>query len=305
MHQTSHRLLLGLACMVSAIAVSGAHAQGLAVGQTATQVNLRGMNQFNTGLDGGGSFDWYEVGGRVGALRQLTPTVSAGMSLDYSYQKWNWSNPAALGGVKPWAGINTTEIGLNLTYAPTPDLRFSVIPTIEWASESGVGTAGSAIYGGLASVTKTFSPGLTLGLGAGVFREFDKTSALPFLVVNWKITDRLTLRNPLPAGPAGGAGLELEYAATDRWTLGVGGAWRKYRFRLNDSGPFAGGVGQNKMIPVFAWASYAFSRTSAMDIYAFANFAGNVQAQSADKSTTLNTGYKTGVGLAVNFTHRF
>lgn len=294
-----------VACATLTLTVSSVQAQSLMPGQTVGQVSLRGMNQFNTGLDGGGDFDWYEVGGRVGMLHQFSPAFSAGMSVDYSYQKWNWNAPSALGSVAPWTGINTTELGLNLTYAPRPDLRFSVIPTIEWSGESGVGTSDSAIYGGLASVTRTFSPDLTLGIGAGVFRELDKTSAFPFLVINWKITDRLTLKNPLPAGPAGGAGLELEYAATDRWTLGVGGAWRKYRFRLNDSGPFAGGVGQNRMIPVFARASYAFTRATAIDLYAFATFAGNVQAQSADQQTTLNTGYNTGFGLAVNFTHRF
>lgn len=300
-----HTLFTAVACTALTVSMSAVHAQSLSPGQTAGQVNLRGMNQFKTGLDGGGDFDWYEVGARIAALHQFSPTFAAGASLDYSYQKWNWSNPGAFGSLAPWSAINTTKLGLNLTYSPSPDLRFSVIPTIEWSGESGVGTSDSALYGGLASVSKTFSPDLTLGIGAGVFREFDKTSAFPFLVINWKITDKLTLKNPLPAGPAGGAGLELEYAANDRWTLGVGGTWRKYRFRLNDSGPFAGGIGQNRMIPVFARASYAFSRTTAVDLYAFATFAGNVQAQSADQQTTLNTGYDTGIGLAVNFTHRF
>src|SRR5690554_910940 len=171
-----HTLFTAVACTALTVSMSAVHAQSLSPGQTAGQVNLRGMNQFKTGLDGGGDFDWYEVGARIAALHQFSPTFAAGASLDYSYQKWNWSNPGAFGSLAPWSAINTTKLGLNLTYAPSPDLRFSVIPTIEWSGESGVGTSDSALYGGLASVSKTFSPDLTLGIGAGVFREFDKTS---------------------------------------------------------------------------------------------------------------------------------
>jgi hypothetical protein len=196
-------------------------------------------------------------------------------------------------------------VGLALQYSPTPGLRFGFNPSIEWAGEDGVGTKSSAIYGAVLSASNTFSKDLTLGVGAGVFRELGENKVFPFLVINWKITDQLTLRNPLPAGPAGGAGLELAYAINSNWSIGAGGAYRKYRFRLNDSGPFAGGVGQNRMIPVFARVSYAFTPKTSLDFYAVAVTSGNVQAQSADGQSSFNTGYDTGLGLAINFSHRF
>lgn len=295
-------ILAGVLCLTaSALAI----AQPLPPGRTVTQFSISGLNQFDTGMDGGGSFSWADASGSLRVLHQFTPTVSAGVSAEYAYQKWNWSNPAAFGSRQPWGAINTTKLGLSFGYAPSPDLRFMIAPSVEWAGETGVGTADSAIYGALLTATKTFSPDLTLGIGAGVYRELDETRAFPFLLVNWKISDQWTLKNPLPAGPAGGAGLELQYSPNDRWAFGLGGAWRNYRFRLNDSGPFAGGIGQNRLIPVFARVSYAFTPTTSLDFYAVAMFAGNVQAQSADKMTTLNTGYSTGFGLAVNFSHRF
>ena len=51
-----------------------------------------------------------------------------------------------------------------------------------------------------AAGTRIFSPDLVFGVGAGVFRQIDETKVFPFLVVNWKITDRLRLGNPLQAG---------------------------------------------------------------------------------------------------------
>jgi hypothetical protein len=282
-----------------------AQSQLLPVGATATSFSLTGLNQFRTNMSGGGNFDWYEVDARLRVLRQFSSEWAAGFSVSYGYDRWTWRNPTAFGGQAPWGGISTPSVGLTLQYSPTPGLRFGFNPSIEWAGEDGVGTSSSAIYGAVFSASNTFSKDLTLGLGAGVFRELGENKVFPFLVVNWKITDQLTLRNPLPAGPAGGAGLELAYAIDSNWSIGAGGAYRKYRFRLNDSGPFAGGVGQNRMIPVFARVSYAFTPRTSLDFYAVAVTSGNVQAQSADGLRTLNTGYDTGLGLAINLSHRF
>ena len=303
-----NRSSLAISLATSAILLSlvgPAQSQPLPVGATSTSFSLTGLNQFRTNMSGGGDFDWYEVDARLRVLRQFSSEWAAGFSVSYGYDRWTWRNPAAFGGQAPWGGISRPSVGLALQYSPTPGLRFGFNPSIEWAGEDGVGTSSSAIYGAVFSASNTFSKDLTLGLGAGVFRELGENKVFPFLVVNWKITDQLTLRNPLPAGPAGGAGLELAYAIDSNWSIGAGGAYRKYRFRLNDNGPFAGGVGQNRMIPVVARVSYAFTPRTSLDFYAVAITSGNVQAQSADGLRTLNSGYDTGLGLAINLSHRF
>lgn len=281
------------------------HAQPVAPGTTSTSFSLTGINQFSTGLDQGGNFNWFETDARLRMTRQFSSEWAAGFSVGYGYDKWFWNDARAFGNQAPWKNISTPSIGLSVQYSPLPGLIFAFNPSIEWAAEDGVGTAGSSIYGAVISAANRFNKDLTLGIGAGVFRELGETKVFPYLVVNWKITDKLTLRNPLPAGPAGGAGLELAYAIDSQWSVGVGGAYRKYRFRLNDSGPFAGGVGQNRMIPVFARVSYAFTPSTALDFYASAVTGGIVQAESADGSRSQSVGYNTGLGLALNFSHRF
>lgn len=281
------------------------HAQPVAPGTTSTSFSLTGINQFSTGLDQGGNFNWFETDARLRMTRQFSSEWAAGFSVGYGYDKWFWNDARAFGNQAPWKNISTPSIGLSVQYSPQPGLIFAFNPSIEWAAEDGVGTAGSSIYGAVISAANRFNKDLTLGIGAGVFRELGETKVFPYLVVNWKITDKLTLRNPLPAGPAGGAGLELAYAIDSQWSVGVGGAYRKYRFRLNDSGPFAGGVGQNRMIPVFARVSYAFTPSTALDFYASAVTGGIVQAESANGSRSQSVGYNTGLGLALNFSHRF
>lgn len=280
-------------------------AQPMAPGATQTRFSVTGLTQFKTDLDGGGDFNWSGFNARLGVDRQFSPALALGVNVKYGYEDWSWSAPAAFGAQAPWGSISTPGLGLSVTYAPTATLRLGVRPSIEWAGEEGVGTDSSALYGAVFSATNTFSNDLTLGLGAGVFREFGENKVFPFLAVNWKINDDWTLKNPLPAGPAGGAGLELAYEISPRWTLSAGGAYRSYRFRLNNSGPYAGGVGQHRLIPIFARVNYAFTPKTSLDLYAVASAGGNVQVESADGLQTLNSGYDTGIGLAINLSHRF
>lgn len=293
---------VGVGCLIAASWVS---AQSLAVGQNLVAGSVTGVTQLSTNLKEGGSFSWYDAGARVSVLRQLTSEFSGGFNLGYSHQGWSWSNPKAFGGQQPWSGVNYTSVGLNLGYNPTANWRLGLMPMVQWRAEDGVGTGGSAVYGAVVNAAHTFSPDLTLGLGAGVFKEFDDTKVFPYLVVNWKITPKLTLKNPLPAGPAGGAGLELSYELNQAWTLGVGGAYRQDRFRLNNSGPAAGGIGQNTYIPIFARASYAFTPKTSLDFYLAAMSGGQVKVTSADGTQTVSDNYNTGIGLGVNLSHRF
>lgn len=284
---------------------SPAQGQPVAPGTTETRFSITGLNQFDTGLEQGGDFDWYGFNAGLSVSRQFTPSFKAGASVKYGYESWSWNDPKAFGGQAPWGAISTPGLGLSLSYSPAPGLKLGVSPSIEWAAEDGVGTTSSSIYGAVFSATNTLSKDLALGLGVGVFKELGENQVFPFFVINWKLTDDLTLKNPLPAGPAGGAGLELAYELNDRWTISAGGAYRNYRFRLNDTGPFAGGIGQNRLIPIFARATYLLAPSTSIDFYAIAVTDGNVQVETADGLQTLNTGYDTGLGLAVNLSHRF
>jgi hypothetical protein len=64
-------------------------------------------------------------------------------------------------------------------------------------------------------------------------------------------------------------------------------------------------VGQNRLIPVFARVSYALTLATSIDFYAIAALGGNAQIESADGTQKLNNSYDTGLGLAVNLSHRF
>ncbi len=280
-------------------------AQPAPAGTTVTSVGLTGLNQFDTGLGSGGSFNWQDATANINVTRQFTNQVAAGVNVRYGYQNWKWTSPTAFNGRGPWSSIETPALGMSFFYAPSPEWRLGFVPTVEWSGESGTGTGGTATYGAVMSAARRFSKDLTLGLGAGVFRQIDQTKVFPYLIVNWNITDKLRLSNPLPAGPSGGAGLELSYALSQKWTLAGGGAYRSYRFRLNDTGPVPGGIGQNKFVPLFGRLSYQIAPSTRVDLYAAATVGGNLSVVDASGNTPYSDSYKTGVAAALSLSHRF
>ncbi|WP_108509058.1 DUF6268 family outer membrane beta-barrel protein [Polynucleobacter acidiphobus] len=270
-------------------------------------VSVVGINQFNTNLNSGGSFGWSYASASLGLLNNVSPVTTVGVSLRYETEFWNWSNMQAysLGGKNPWGTIQSPGISFVYSHKFDSDWKLNLIPTIESTAEQGAELGNSLTYGAIVNASKQLSPTLNLGLGTGVFRQIDTNRIFPFIVIDWKITDRWNLNNPFPGGPAGGAGLELSYAVTPQFKISGGAAYRSYRFRLSNSSAYAGGVGQNKFVPIFARFSYAFDRTTLLDLYTIANVGGSVSAIDSSGNTVLSTNYKTAPAIALSLVKRF
>ena len=306
----SHRpstTAVGLSALIAAAVLDPAFAEGAkpGVGNVTSSGAITGINQFDTALDHGGSFHWTGVQVGASVSRQFTPQLAAGFSLRYDYQDWNWDRPPAFGGRVPWSRLDAPLVGLNLSYAIAPDWRVGFSPSVEWSGESGAKASDSLNYGALLTATRTFSPDLVVGLGVGIFRQIDENKVFPFVVVKWKITDRLRLGNPLQAGPAGGAGLELAYALSDRWEVGGGGSYRSYRFRLKEDGPVPGGIGENRFIPLFARLSYSFGKATRADFYAAGFVNGKLAVSNAGGKEIYSDEYASAPAIGLTLSHRF
>ncbi len=298
----NRRIAIALAASTLAATVG---AQSLPPGTTVSSVALTGITQFDTDLDSGGSFRRSEVVASGELLRQFTPQFAAGMSVRYQFAQWNFDQPKAFGGRAPWGDIQAPQIGATFLYAPNEDWRIVVAPTLEWAYEDGASAGDAQIYGAVVIASRVFSPTLTLGVGGAVFRQLYQTKVYPFITVDWRINDQWRLSNPLPAGPAGGAGLELTYQPRDGWETGFGGAYRSTVFRLNDEGTVPGGIGEQTAIPLFLRISHDFSRQTRLDFYAIALVNGKLTVNNPSGDEVFSDKYKTAPALALSLRHRF
>jgi len=245
-----------------------ARAQGNPPGTITVSSAVTGVHQFTGDLEQGGDVQWSSVSFSGSVTRQFVPAFAAGLSVRYGYEDWRFGSPAAFDGKAPWLCLQRPGASLNLSLALSKTLVVSVSPTVELAYDSRANTDDAMIYGAVLSAAKVFSPRFTLGAGASVTRQFYSVKTSPFVIVNWKITDRLRLANAVPAGPEGGAGVELRYALTPDWELAGGGVWRSDRWRLEEHGDSAGNVGETSFIPMFVRLSRKFGPMVKLDLYA-------------------------------------
>jgi hypothetical protein len=298
-----NRRLLLLAAMAAAPLL--AHAQELPPGTTVSSAALTGIAQFDSNLDAGGSFRWAGGIASGSVLHQFTRQFAAGFSLRYDFQQYRFSNPTAFGGVAPWGDINQPQIGATFIYAAAEDWTVVVSPSVGWAYENGARTGDALNYGAVAIATRGFSPTLSLGVGAAVFRQINETRTFPFLAIDWQIDDRWKLANPFPAGPTGGAGLELSYAFAEGWEAGFGGTYRSFAFRLDQAGPVPGGIGETTSIPVFIRLSRNMGPRSQFDFHAVALANGRLRVKNPEGNDLASDNYRIAPALALTFRHRF
>ncbi|MGH7185484.1 MAG: DUF6268 family outer membrane beta-barrel protein, partial [Pseudomonadota bacterium] len=262
-----HRWSCAAATVLAALfAVTGAaHAQDTGWNPF---VAVTPIYQGSADLDNGGDFSFSGVTVRAGVARDLGGGNRAGVTFNYDYLNYSFSNPVAFGGVAPWNTVQRYGVTVPLSFPLRDGWSFGVAPSVDWFRENGAKSGDSVAWGATFSATKQFQDGNRIGVGLGVFEQIEDTVVVPFLAIDWRLSDRWRLINPLAAGPTGGAGLELDYRFDGGWTMGVGVAYRRYRFRLSETGPVPNGVGEERGVPVFFRATYGFTRQLSLNMYA-------------------------------------
>jgi hypothetical protein len=230
--------------------------------------------QGRVALGGAGRFEAAGMLLRAGVDGPVGGGRRAGLSLAYDYTEYAFSPP--VGQSAPWTDVH--HVGLSAPFLVLWPGGWGLFasPSVDLFLEDGADLGEAIAYGAVVAVAKQLGQGLRLGIGVSVYYRLGEPGILPFPVVDWRITERLRLTNPLPAGPTGGAGLELSFQVDPRWTIGAGGAFRSVRFQLRDRGPFPGGAGEERAIPAFVHAGRSLGRFFALDLYAGALFVGRL-----------------------------
>jgi hypothetical protein len=270
-----------------------------------SSASLGGLARLRADIDGGGHFS--VNAGRASATlgRTFGTDIVADAGFSYTYEDWRFGTPDAFGPSAPWGAINQPSIGASLRYRYSDRLTLLLAPQVEWNYETGASASDGLSYGAVLGGLYTYSPALTVGLGAGVFRQVNRTQVFPFVIVNWQISDKLSLSNPLEAGPTGGPGLELTYEINEAWDAGVGVAFRDTRFRLRRDGPTPNGIGQDKGVPVFAHVAFSPTASLTVDFYAGAVVNGNLRVLDSNGSTVTSSDYDAQPVLGIRASYAF
>ena len=261
--------------------------------------------QFETDMDNNGQFGVQRHLIRFDVSRSIVPKWTAGLGVSLDYERWQFSNIAGLHSVDIWDEIIRPGISVPIFYTPSQKWRFGLIPSLTYAGATGAETDKALSYGGVISGTYVFTPDLMIGIGAGLFERLDQFEMFPYLVVNWKVNEQFRITNPFTAGPVGPAGLELVYSPLSDIEIGVGGAYRSYRFRLDDSSLVADGIGEVDFWATFFRVGWKLNRTYRFDINGGLLLDGNITIEDSDSEKLGKSAFDTAPFIGMTLQGRF
>jgi hypothetical protein len=228
----------------------------------------------------------------------------AGLTISYDHTAYDFTVPGALGQAKPWTDVQHLGAGPTLLLLGPAPWSFLVHPSADFFLEDGADWGKSLIYGGVLGVARSFGPN-RIGLGLSIYSRLEQLSVIPFPFVDWRLTRTLRLINPLPAGPTGGAGLELAFDPGGGFTLGGGAAYRSIRFRLRSDGPFPGGIGEEHAFLAFVHAGVRLGRMFMLDGYTGALLGGVLRVEDAGGHRISERDFDPAALVGVTVTGRF
>jgi len=276
MHTKSIATLIPALCTLALPAIAQPTAPQAAPNRSsAPEVSLSMSHVWFDGadLDSGGELESNHSYLRAGIDWQRGRGESIGLSIGAAAHSYSFDN---IGGTEPWDDVASYSLGLNWRRPHGDAGMWFVAPSVDFSGASGADFGDSLTYGTVASYAHRFSDSLTLGFGIAAFHGLEDSNVFPVILIDWQINDRWSVGNPFRPGPVGPAGIELVYAVSADFEIGLGGGWRSNRFRLDDDGTVPDGIGEVQGVPAFLRLSWKLNDAFSADLFAGMFLAGEV-----------------------------
>ncbi len=241
--------------------------------------------QFDSDLDEGGSYTASRFNIQAGQGYAWNPRTSISLALSYSNDGYSFSKGegAGIATLTPWDTVHSVSISTPMRRGITDEWSAFFIPSLRSTGESGAEFNETLTGGAFAGVAYRFGDRLTLGPGIAVITQLEESaSVFPVLIINWKITDRISLETGRGLAATLGPGLSVNYRASQQWNLAIGGRYEKLRFRLDKDGKNPNGIGEDKAIPLFANCTYRFNPKATLSLVGGVELDGELQVEDAD-----------------------
>jgi len=273
-----------------------------------TVVRGGAIYQFDTDLDEGGHYSSARYNVEVAQNYAWSRQDTATLSLSYSFDGYDFSGGAPIGIAfdNLWENIHTFAISAPLRKGIGDNWTAFLIPSLRSTGESGAEFSETITGGGFAGASYRVNDRLTIGPGIGAFSQLEESASIfPVLIVNWKITDKLSLETGRGLAATLGPGLTLNYKATGKLRLGVGGRYEKLRFRLDKDGDVASGVGEDSSFPIFANCSYSVNRKSSISLVAGLETGGELLVENSKGYSIIEESSDSGLFTGITFNAKF
>jgi len=221
--------------------------------------------------------------------RRVGQSWFAGFSVGYGEDRYRFNETP--GSFSPWENIRTLQFGLPLRYMANDKWMLFGLPVLRYSAESDADLGDGREFGLIGGASYRFSNKLTIGPGLGAFKGIgDENDLFPILLINWRMTETLSLETGRGLAATRGPGLALKWRPLEKWEFVLAGRYEKFRFRLADS---AGNIGQDKSVPIVATASWQWTRAVRISALAGVETSGILRLEDISGNFIAQQSYST------------
>ncbi len=257
----------------------------------------------DTDIDDGGEVSINRYSIRANASSHINDRIGLDINSSYSFTDFNFSGNSGFAELNPWKGINKAGLGFRFKYSLNPEWSISAGPLIRYSGEQGADFSDSLTYGGLAGFT--YSPSRNFFVGTGVYissRLEDDVIAYPGLIMNWMVSERLRVSTLLTGVKSElGPRVQLNYKITDNIDTAISAGYEFNRFRLDDDGVANDGIGDVKILPLWASIGYEISKYIRLELYSGFGFLGELELEDRNGDRLLKEDFDTMVFVGLGF----
>ncbi|WP_372808768.1 hypothetical protein [Pontiella sp.] len=295
------------AVAISAMLVLGAYGEtnrAFAISFPRSTTSFRGgsVYRFRAGLDGGGDFSVNRYAGDFSIGRMWDFDSFASVTFGLGQDDYRFSGRDD----EPWNNINNYRLGLFVRKGVGEHWTLFAAPSVRNYAQAGVGIASDEITGAFfGGATYRFNDRLSLGPALGIVEQLeDSVGYFPALLVNWEVTERLSIETGSGLAATAGPGLAAIYALDDHWKIGLAGRYEKKRFRLDDHGVAPRGVGEDRNVPIHATLAYFLYPRGFVSLMLGYDFNGSLGLFAADGDKIEEIDYGSAVSAGIYFSFK-
>ncbi len=261
------------------------------------------VNQFDTDIDDDGGFGTQRFYFQGGATYTWDRRNSVSLALGYGRDGYHFDGSSGFGALSPWEDIHGVDVAVPVRYGLNRKWTAFVVPSVRVNAEDGAETGDATTGGVLGGAAYRVGDRLTLGPGIGVVTQIeDDVEVFPILLIDWRITDAISLTTGRAVGATLGPGLQLVWAPDRNWEFSFGGRYERLRFRLDKDGPAPEGVGDDRAFPMYAGFRYSFTPLFQVSVIGGVELGGELLLEDRNGNLVRKSGYGTAgfLGGAIN-----
>jgi hypothetical protein len=264
------------------------------------------VHQMDSDIDDGGSFSVNRFFVQGGPTYVSEESTSIGLAVGYGLDSYDFSGNTGFGGRNPWDDIHSLRLSMPLRWKMGEQWTGFISPTLRYTGEEGADFDDALTGGGFAGVSYRLGDSLTIGPGVGFLTQLeDSSQVIPVLIINWKITDTLSLNTGRGIGSTLGPGLFLGWKPSRSLSFSIGGRYERLRFRLDDKGAVSDGIGEDRSFSILGGVEYKFTPKVRIAVLGGVNVGGELRLEDEKGHEITEDNHDPAGFLGIAFRARF